>query len=333
MKKSLQTSSGKVLLYLFCSLTTFNIANAQHLSFGGDKIVVEAGLNFGPTFFLGDLGGNQGKGTRFIKDLNLELTKIMKGAFLTIYPNDWMGIRFAAQYTYIEGRDNIIHTKGIDELWRKQRNLDFKSDVYEAYGAIEIYPTMWFNKDPYTESTFKPYGFIGLGVFHFDPKGSLTDQNGNTTWYKLHPLRTEGQGMPGYPDKKPYSLTQLNIPMGFGLRMKVSERVNISPELIYRKSFTDYIDDVSTTYIDPIDFERNLSAADAIIARQIHDKTVGILTPGLNRYEPGTQRGNSKNMDAYFSCVLKVGIRFGSLDDYGNSNGKVKKAMRCPHFY
>lgn len=62
----------------------------------------------------------------------------MKGVFATVYPADWIGFRVAGQYTYVEGRDNIISTKGEDELWRKQRNLDFRSSVWEAYGAIEI---------------------------------------------------------------------------------------------------------------------------------------------------------------------------------------------------
>ena len=332
MKISLHRLCGKVFVYMLLFAAQAGSASAQHLSFGGEKIRVEAGFNFGPTFFLGDLGGNHGKGTRFVKDLNLELTKMMKGVFVAVYPNDWLGLRAAAQYTYIEGRDAIINSNGVHELWRKQRNLDFRSNVWEAYGAVEIYPTMLFNQsyDGF-EPKFKPYGFIGVGVFHFDPEGSITNSRGAKTWHKLHPLRTEGQGMPGYPEKKPYSLTQLNIPMGCGLRIRLSDRMNVSPELLYRKCFTDYLDDVSTTYIDPVDFDRNLSPQDAIIARQIHDKTVGIVTPGVNRYEPGTQRGNSRNMDAYFSFVVKLGIRFGPLED--SPDRRTKNQTRCPHFY
>ena len=101
--------------------------------FGGDKLKAEVGLNFGPTFFLGDLGGHAGKGARFLKDLNFPLTKLMKGAFISVYPNDWLGFRIAAQYTYVEGRDDIINTKGVNELWRKQRNLDFKSSMWGKF--------------------------------------------------------------------------------------------------------------------------------------------------------------------------------------------------------
>ena len=62
---------------------------------------------------------------------------------------------------------------------------------------------------------------------------------------------------------------------------------------------------VATSFIITI----TLSAADATIARKIHDKTFGVITPGLTRYQPGTQRGNSKNMDAYFSFAVKVGVK------------------------
>ncbi len=330
MKPSLLNAVGKttLLIFLCCSLVTSSYS--QHLSFGKEKVAFEIGLNFGPTFFLGDLGGHQGKGTHFLKDLNFPLTKLMKGAFIVAYPNDWLGIRIAGQYTYVEGRDNIISTKGEDELWRKQRNLDFKSNVWELYAAFEVYPTMLFNSDEEYDPTFKPYGFIGAGIFHFNPKGSITDARGKKTWYALHPLKTEGQGMSQYPEKRPYSLTQMNVPMGLGVRVKVSPRVNLSPELLYRKTFTDYMDDVSTTYIDPDNFDRNLSQQDALIARKIHDKTVGIITPGINRYEPGTQRGNPKNMDAYFSFVLKLGVKLGDVMD-SRPDRRAARKMRCPH--
>ena len=331
MKSSLCTVVFKTLLLFLLSFTLCTNTYSQHFAFETGKVKWEAGLNFGPTFFLGDLGGHAGYGTHFIKDINLELTKMMKGVFISAYPNDWLGIRVAAQYTYVAGRDDIINTNGVNELWRKQRNLDFKSDIWEIYGAIELFPTMIFNRNGDYDPRFKPYGFIGVGIFHFDPMGSITDASGNKTWYKLHPLHTEGEGFAEYPDKKPYSLTQMNIPMGVGLKTKISERVTLSPELLYRKTFTDYIDDVSTTYIDPALFDRYLSPQDAAIARQISDKTFGIVTPGVNRYAPGTQRGNSKNMDAYFSFVLKLGIKLGELGS--PEDRRAIRQTRCPHFY
>lgn len=331
MKPSLRKSIKKSLLLFLLSIALCSNLFSQHFAFGTGKVRWEAGVNFGPTFFLGDLGGNAGYGSHFIKDVNLELTKLMKGVFISAYPSDWLGVRVAAQYTYVEGRDNIINTTGVNELWRKQRNLDFKSNLWEVYGAIELFPTMLFNKYEDYDPLLKPYGFVGVGVFHFDPKGSITNANGTKTWYRLKPLSTEGQGFPEYPEKKPYSLTQINIPMGAGVKVRISERVTLSPELLYRKTFTDYIDDVSTTYIDRRMFDLHLSPEDAAIAKEIADKTVGIVTPGINRYEPGTMRGNSRNMDAYFSFVLKLGVRLGDM--LSSEDRRAKRQTRCPFYY
>ena len=330
MKSTLPKAAGKMMLLLFCALSGAK-SQAQHFVFGNEKLKIEAGLNFGPTFFLGDLGGHRGKGSAFLKDLNLEVTQLMKGAFVSVYPNHWLGLRVAGQYTYVAGRDNLVKTEGEDEMYRKARDLDFKSNMWEVYGAIEIYPTMLFRKYDDYDPRLKPYGFIGAGLFHFNPKGSISDANGNKTWHELQPLRTEGQGMAEYPNSKPYKLTQMNIPMGMGIKYDVSEKVTMGTELLYRKTFTDYIDDVSTTYIDPDYFDVYLSPSQAAIARKIHDKTISAINPSANnRISPGDQRGNSKNNDAYFSFVVKLGIKMG----YGNSSDKrMARQTRCPHFY
>src|SRR6185312_11170334 len=131
-----------IISVLFCLP---NNGRAQSLVFGNEKTKVEVGINIGPSFFLGDLGGNRGKGKTFLKDVNLSLTKVMKGAFLTVYPNEWIGFRVAAEIGKLEGQDHIIDTKGVNELWRKQRNLDFKSNISEAYVATELFPLMLLN--------------------------------------------------------------------------------------------------------------------------------------------------------------------------------------------
>ena len=330
MKNLLRNFIRIGLLTLLFTLCLFYSSSAQHFILGNEKLKIEAGLNFGPTFFLGDLGGNRGKGSTFIKDVNLEITKVMKGAFVSIYPAEWWGLRLAAQYTYVEGRDVLISTKGEDELYRKQRNLDFKSNMFEAYGALEVFPLkmLYMNNEDYNPR-YRPYGFIGIGMFKYNPRGSITDANGNKTWHDLHPLRTEGQGFTEYPNSKPYSLTQMNIPLGAGVKYMASGRVNIAFELLYRKTFTDYIDDLSQDYVDPKYFDKYLSAADANIAKQISDKAFTSYVPGSPRFTPGYQRGNPRNMDAYFSFVLKFGIRLGDIYDNAFDRNSANQT-RCP---
>lgn len=327
MKPFLHKFVGKHILLLLISFILCSNSFSQAFLFG-EKVKWEVGLNFGPSFFLGDLGGNSGKGTNNLKDMNLEFTKLMKGVFVTMYPKDWVGVRLAADITYLEGSDDIINTTGIDELWRKQRNLDFKTNVFEAYAALEIFPTMMFRRDKEYQPKLRPYGLLGIGIFNFNPKGSLTDASGNKSWHKLHPLRIEGQGMPEYPNSKPYKLTQFNIPIGAGLKYYASERINISTELLYRKTFTDYIDDVSLNYIDANNYAKYLSASDASLAYKLSDKSIGIIYPGMTRYPANTQRGDPKDKDTYFSLVLKLGIRLGPI--YQSS---ALRQTRCPAVY
>ena len=328
MKPRLRNFVGKTVLLILICTSFLSKSYSQSLLFGNENFKVETGINFGPSFFLGDLGGNRGKGTNFLKDLNLGLTKMMKGVFFTVYPNKWLGFRLAVDYTYLEGRDDIIKTNGIDELWRKQRNLDFKTNIWEAYGCIEVFPTMFFNRKTEFEPRLRPYGLVGLGIFHFNPQGSITNSNGSKSWYYLQPLRTEGEGMPEYPKSKPYKLTQMNIPIGGGIKYYLSERLNFSMEILYRKTFTDYIDDVSKTYIDPKNFTKYLSSQQAAIATKISDKFLPIIFPGMTRYPAGTQRGDSKDGDTYFSAIAKIGIRLGPLQ------GNIQtRQTRCPSVY
>src|SRR5689334_1837078 len=123
MKPILHKFVTKTVVLFLISFTILTKSYSQGFLFG-EKVKWEVGLNFGPSFFLGDLGGNSGKGTNNLKDINFEFTKFMKGAYVTMYPKNWIGLRLAANYTYLEGDDAIINTTGIDELWRKQRNLD-----------------------------------------------------------------------------------------------------------------------------------------------------------------------------------------------------------------
>jgi hypothetical protein len=330
MKPGLRNLVGKNLLLLLISFFLLSHSYSQSFLLGTGKTKWEAGVNFGPSFFLGDLGGNKGKGTNSLKDLNLQFTKLMKGAFITMYPSNWWGFRLAVDYTYLEGDDAAIKTNGIDELWRKQRNLNFKTNVWEAYGALEIFPTMFFYRKSEYEPRLRPYGLLGIGLFHFNPKGSLTDAAGNTTWYKLQPLRTEGEGMSQYPASKPYKLTQVNIPLGAGIKYFFSDRMNMSMEVLYRKTFTDYIDDVSKNYIDANDFAKYLPSSQATLAAQLSDKTIPIIYPGMTRWPSGTQRGDQKKADTYFSVVAKIGIRLGPIDDDAR---RIKRQTSCPKFY
>lgn len=275
--------------------------------------------------FLGDLGGHAGRGTTFIKDYNMNTTKLAIGAYGAIYPTQWLGFRLSLNYGSIEGSDQTIKPKGGEEINRLNRNLDFRSKIVEGTLMAEVYPTVFLEEDP--DDVFarlRPYGVIGLGIFHFNPQGSYNDPNtGTTYWVDLQPLHTEGQGFPEYPNRKPYKLTQMNIPIGVGIKYFLSENVNLSFEIIHRKTFTDYIDDVSTNYIDPALFYKYLSPQLAPIAVAMSNKAAGGYSNP--NYTKNSKRGNPGNMDAYFTAQFKLGIRLG-----GGSSQRWRNSTHCP---
>ncbi|MDQ6610121.1 MAG: DUF6089 family protein [Bacteroidota bacterium] len=315
MRTTVQVVRTSVLILAFF-LSAF-ISTAQSLSTPDGKF--EIGLGIGPLFFLGDLGGNRGVGTTLVKDINLPLTKVSKGLFVNFYPTEFFGFRVAVNQGVLQGADSLVKDNGGEELYRKARNLSFRSNLLEAYAAAEIYPTVFFEQYDGLQGKIRPYGVIGIGMFHFNPQTQYYSPNGTSRWVDLKPLHTEGEGFTEYPDKKEYKLTQMEIPMGVGVKYYVKDNMYLGFEIMHRKTFTDYIDDVSTEYIDPALFDKYLAPEQAVIAKQVsfRGNTAGSL------YAPnGEQRGNKKLNDSFFSSILRFGWRL-----FDNSTAEH---MGCP---
>ena len=305
-----------------CSLLLLVSASSCISSFGQNtesSSVFEVGISMGPTNLLGDVGGNVGRGTKFIKDNNFPMTKFMFGAYVSYQPNEWLGFRFAINRGTLEGDDAIIKGKGGLEEARKYRNSNVRSRLTEAMLLAEVYPTVFLEDDPSDVfGKLRPYLLAGAGIFHFNPQGTdpLTKN-----WVDLKPLHTEGQGFAEYPGRKEYKLTQVNIPLGFGAKYFLSESVNLGLEVLHRTTFTDYIDDVSTTYIDPSSFYAHLPLAQAQLAARMANKSGN--NGASTQYAIGDKRGTATNNDAYFSVNVKLGIRLGKGNSWNSST-------RCP---
>ncbi|HSU27979.1 MAG TPA: hypothetical protein VLJ68_06340 [Chitinophagaceae bacterium] len=316
-----------IVLGFFISIFTVPTFS-QSISTANGKI--ELGLGLGPSFFLGDLGGTRGIGMTFIKDLNLPLTKFCKGVYLNFYPAEWIGFRFSANVGQLEAYDSIIKTDGHDETYRKQRNLGFRSNFVEGYVAAEIYPTVILEGDADAlQYKFRPYGLMGFGYFHYNPKAQYTDPYGNKKWVELKPLRLEGQGMAEYPTRHEYNLTQPEWVMGGGFKYYIKENMYIGMEILHRKVFTDYVDDVSTKYIDPYYFDVYLTPEQAAQAKQLAYREK-YFDPTINRPYIGGQRGDPRENDAYFSAILRVGWRLEGKD---YQRQRSKKQLKCPVFF
>ena len=144
---------------------------------------------------------------------------------------DQILIRGSYNFARVNGSDSHSSMENL-----RMRNLQFESAISEFSIVGEYYLFNLYDRK------FSPYGFVGLGIFHFDPY--TLDSAGRKVFLK--PLSTEGQGI--YPDKKPYSLWQATIPFGGGVKFAITENLRIGLEIGLRKLFTDYLDDVSTSY-------------------------------------------------------------------------------------
>jgi hypothetical protein len=194
----------------------------------------------------------------------------------------------------------------------------------EVYAGAEIYPTVFIERYDGLLGKLRPYGVIGVGAFHFNPK---TNYGGKMV--ELNPLRLEGQGMEEYADRKEYSKIAYEVPMGFGAKYYIKEKLYIGMEVLHRKTFTDYMDDVSTTYIDPNLFDKYLTPQQAGIAKQLHYRELSAQTRTPTGID-GEQRGDPKQNDSFFSTLIKFGWR---LNDWNSPSGRASRQLRCPSFY
>jgi len=178
-----------------------------------------------------------------------------------------------------------------DQDYQKRRNLSFKSSIWDLHYYLE------FNFFPYQladpNSRFTPFIFGGINGYLFNPKAEL-----NGEWYNLQSLGTEGQGTSAFPDRNPYKRLQFAIPFGGGVKFKVSRRIGFTLEAGARRLYTDYLDDVSTTYAD----KDVILAENGEIAAILSDRSVdGQAIGNTNR-----QRGNASDRDWYMFTGITI---------------------------
>ncbi len=262
----------------------------------------EFGFSIGASNFWGDLGGANKVGRPLFFDLELGETRPVLGFTYRYNFDGWKAIRFNIFYASVGGDDRKIdHTIGSDEEFRRYRNLNFKSDIIELSSQLEInFMRYEIGRRRYR---FAPYGLIGIGAFYFNPK----DQDSGV---ELQPLHTEGQGFNEYPDRKPYSLIQVAALIGAGIKYNVNEHWSLGFEYGHRLTWTDYIDDVSTTYVDPDLFAKNMPAGEANVASIQAVQSGEFVDPDQYRpgiefsVSPGQTRGDPADNDHYIFAGL-----------------------------
>jgi opacity protein-like surface antigen len=202
------------------------------------------------------------------------------------------------------------------ELALRKRNLNFKTLIRELSLMAE------YDLFDLSQRAWTPYLFAGIGVFKFSP---YTFDSVNRKAY-LQGLGTEGQGLAEFRDRTPYNQTQLNIPFGGGVKYALSDDVHLSLELSARKLFTDYLDDVSSTYVD----ENVLLAGRGPRTAELAFRGDEVKTDPLPYPAAGTFRGNPKYNDGYYFAQLRISFRMNWFDNGGSGNGGRRSKVGCP---
>ena len=229
----------------------------------------EMGVSGGFSNYLGDLA----------PDVKISESHPYFNYFIKKNLNPFFAAGISLSQAHISGSDKNFN-------YLAKRNLDFETNIFEASGLLE------FNFFPFAfglnPANFTPYVFTGICVFRFEP---YTDYNGSKTLLKKYD--TEGR-MASDVNKRNYSLWQFSVPIGGGLKYKISDRFNVGINLSYRYCFTDYLDDVSTVYYD----KNILYSKNGQISVDLSDRSANKIG------KVGKQRGRSDLKDWYIFSGL-----------------------------
>ncbi len=233
------------------------------------------------------------------------------GAHLKYNINPYFAIRANFSKGNVSGRDSISNAD-----WQKRRNLSFESGITEFSLMIEN-NLFGFDISPGSDKIFTLHAFAGIAVYKFNPRALYNGQ-----YIDLQPLGTEGQGLPGYGEK--YSLTQLAVPLGAGLKFKLTDRISVGMEMSGRFLFTDYLDDVSGTYVAYEELQAGNGSLAANLAKRESEFT-GIDIPYSNA--TGDIRGKSDVNDYYLSGMVTFSYHFDGAGIFTDKN-----KIGCPTF-
>lgn len=262
-----------LLVFCFAIRANAQMANEEYVQEG------EFGITAGAAHYFGDLNNRAA----------INRPKIALGAFFRKQFGNYTALRITGHFAQLGYSD--IYSKN---EYQQRRNLSFNTNIFEiaARGDFNFFK---FNPtDP--QHSFTPYATVGVGIFSYDPYAFYNGQK-----IYLRPLNTEGETF--YQGRKAYGTMALCFPIGFGVKYAISQKVNLSFEIAHRFTTTDYIDDVSKTYIGIDKFPSPNGGKSVAAIMQDRSFETGVPI-GIE----GRQRGFSKQKDQY--AIAEIGISF-----------------------
>ncbi|MBI5858966.1 MAG: outer membrane beta-barrel protein [Sphingobacteriales bacterium] len=272
---------SKLVVFIIAAVS---LVSSEKL-FAQNSIVQEGefGFGLGAGHYFGDLNTR----ARFNR------VKMAATVFFRKNLGNYIAARIGASFAQLGYSDRY----NTHNTYMYQRNLSFNTKVWELTLQGDFNFFRFMPGEP--QYSFTPYITLGAGVFTYDPYAFLRGEK-----IMLRQLGTEGQGSadPRYSDRKPYTSTAISIPFGGGVKYAFNDRINIAFEVLYRFTNTDYLDDVSKTYVDPAIFPLNPDGSTSN-AQLLSDRSYELGEPiGI----PGRQRGNSKQKDHFVTAMVHL---------------------------
>ena len=293
-------NSAKSLLVITLCLSLVSINSFSQEEDKGTYI----GFILGKMNYQGDLNPNS---------FTFSHSKATIGISIRQSLNRWISFRGGFAIGHIDAADHY------NRDYLKTRNLSFNTTIKEASIGLEA------SLLDLSTSHFTPYVFGDAVLYHFNPWAY--DVSGNKVF--LNPLSTEGQGLSQFPEQKSYKLTQIALGFGFGARYAINKNINIGIEMIQRKTFTDYLDDVSSIYVDK-NVLLQAKGAKAVEMAYRGDE----ITGGLPYPNHGEKRGTPSEMDWYYFFGVNFEIKFSAFAQLFKGmkaeNSSALHFTRCP---
>lgn len=258
------------------------------VSIGHAQYAWDIGAHLGGANYLGEMGGKDQTRRDFVWDMKLGQTRWALGGFARRKVNRLVSVNTGLMYLRIQGADALSTNEG-----RVGRNLNFRNDMFEWYLRPEftIYQDNDIGGRGRYRTDFRLFGYVGVALFYHNPKGQI---NGEGDFHALQPLTTE---------LVDYSQIGLSIPAGIGFHFTKKRRHRFGWDFGWRTTFTDYLDDASTTYADPALLPGGQNGLSAQLAHQ----TDFVLDPSTQRYfsyTPGNKRGDPTHNDSYLTMTF-----------------------------
>ena len=272
----------KKIIFSIITCLSAHLVNAQTSN--------ELGINLGLSNYLGDLQE---------ADVSFQQSGLAVGVFGRKNLSSMFALRANFNYARLHASDeNASMKKYID------RNLSFRTNVIEfgVGGELSALPFDRYNQFNSSRKRYfnwTPYIFGGVHLFHFNPKARYQGR-----WVALQPLNTEGQNS-SFSSQPAYALTQICIPLGLGVKYQFANQFCIAVEIGARKTFTDYLDDVSGIYPDQAKLKQDKGQEAADLSWRGGELPQGVgIDPSLSI------RGNPANQDWYLVNTISISYKF-----------------------